>query len=145
MLRSALPHSRWHYEMSKPCYPKLFALRSHLLKPSGLVLSLVVGFFSESPTWARVCFTSNRHSFGYCVSISSLICRSRGKCLVISSFYHTNILFTVSPLSYIIMYMFWLSTSYSCFPFTVLVWSYHWRSKYPFSSMPLQEWMYGSP
>ncbi len=30
-------------------------------------------------------------------------------------------------------------------PFTVLMWSHHWWSRYPFTSMPLQKWMYNNP
>jgi hypothetical protein len=54
-----------------------------------------------------------------------LMCGSRVRCLVISLFYHTNILFIIDSLSYNTTYPSWHATSYSCTPFTVLVWSYH--------------------
>jgi hypothetical protein len=73
------------------------------------------------------------------------MCRSKGKCLVINACYHTNILFTVRPFSYITMYLSWFGTSYSCPPFTVSMWSYHWRSRYPLALAPLHEWTYNSP
>jgi hypothetical protein len=55
------------------------------------------------------------------VNMFPFICRSRGKCLVISSCYHTYISFIFSPLLYNITYMFWFATSYSCPSFMVLV------------------------
>ncbi len=70
---------------------------------------------------------------------------TKGRCLVISLFYHTNISFIINSLSYNIMYSSWIITSYSCPLFTVLMWSYHWQSRYPFVSMPLEEWTYNSP
>jgi hypothetical protein len=33
-------------------------------------------------------------------------------------------------------YLSWLATFYNCAPFMVLVWSYHWWSRYPFILMP---------
>ncbi len=53
--------------------------------------------------------------------------------------------FTLSPLPYNTMYPSWLTTSYGCPSFTMLMWSNHWRSKYPFASMPLWELKYNSP
>jgi hypothetical protein len=73
------------------------------------------------------------------------MCGSRGKCLVISSSYHTNISFIINPLSYNTTYLSWLATSYSCSPFMVLVWSYHWKFKYPCVLVPLWEWVYNNP
>jgi hypothetical protein len=116
-----------------------------LWKPNGLVLSLIASFFGGLLTWTKVYFVSNRCSFEYCVSMSPLMCRSRGKCLVISSFYHTSISFIINSFSYNIMYPSWIATSYSCPLFTMLVWLYHWQSRYPFVSMPLREWTYNSP
>jgi hypothetical protein len=79
------------------------------------------------------------------MSTFSLMCRSKGRCLVISSSYRTSFLFIISSLSYNITYLFSFATSYSCTPFMVLMWSYHWRSKYPFASVPLWEWAYNNP
>jgi len=42
-------------------------------------------------------------------------------------------------------YLFWLVTSYGCPSFMMSMWSYHWRSRYPFVSMPLWEWTYNNP
>jgi hypothetical protein len=53
-------------------------------------------------------------------------------------------LFIIDSLSYNITYLPWLITSYSCTPFMVLVWSYHWRFRYPFALMPMWEWMYNN-
>ncbi len=110
-----------------------------LWKPSGSVLSLIVGFFGRLFTWARVCFIFNRCSFKYHVSTSSFMCRSKGKHLVINLSYHTRISFIFNPFLYITMYPSWLATSYGCPCFIMLVWPYHWWSKYPFASMPMQE------
>jgi hypothetical protein len=95
--------------------------------------------------WAGICFPFSRCSFGNHVSTSPLMCGSRDKRLVINSSYHTHIPFIIGPLSYCTTYLFWLATSYNYAPFTVLVWSYHWQSRYPFASIPLWEWMYNSP
>jgi len=70
---------------------------------------------------------------------------SRGKRLVISLSYHTNISFIVNPLSYNTIYLSWLSTSYSYPPFIMSMWSYQWQSRYPFALVPLWEWTYSSP
>jgi len=131
--------------MSKPCYPRLFIFRLYPLMPNGLVLSLVVSFFSESLTWIEVCFVFNRHSFEYHASTSPFMCGSRGRCLVINSSYHTYISFIISPLFYNITYSSWLATSYNCPFFTISVCSYHWQFIYPFASMPLWEWTYSNP
>jgi hypothetical protein len=109
---------------------------------SGLVLTPIVGFFGELLTWAQVCFLFSRCSFKYCISTSLFMCRSRGKRLVINSSYHTNISFIIGPFSYNITYWSWFATSFSCPPFMVSMWSYHWQSRYPFASMPIWEWMY---
>jgi hypothetical protein len=116
-----------------------------LWKPSGLVLSLVASFFGISFTWTKVCFVFSRCSFKYRASMFSLMCGSRGRSLVISSFYHISISFIINSLSYNTMYLSWIVTSYSCPLFTMLMWSYHWQSKYPFVSVPLQEWAYNNP
>jgi hypothetical protein len=131
--------------MSKPCYPKVFTFMSHLLNPNGLILSQVVGFFGGSFTEVGVCFPSNRRSFRDYANMFSFMCGSRGKCLVISLSYHTNISFIISSLFYNTMYPSWLATFYSCTPFMVLVWSYHWQSKYPLALVPLWEWAYNNP
>jgi hypothetical protein len=73
------------------------------------------------------------------------MCGSRDKRLVINLSYHINILFILSPFSYSITYLFWLATSYSCPSFIMLVWLYHWQSRYPFVLVPLWEWVYSNP
>jgi hypothetical protein len=107
-----------------------------LWKPNGSILSLVVGFFGWSLTRAKVCFVSSKHSFGYHVSASLLMCGFKGRCLVNSLSYHTNISFIISPFFYNTSYPSWLATSYNCPPFMMLMWSYH----YPFTLVPLWEW-----
>jgi len=97
-----------------------------LWKLNGLVLPPVAGFFGGLLTWIRFCFTLNKCSFGYHTNTSLLMCGSRGRCLVINLSYHTKISFIINSLSYNITYLSWLATSYSCPPFMVLVWSYHW-------------------
>jgi hypothetical protein len=79
-------------------------LGSTLWKPNGLVLSLVVNFFGGLLTQTKVCFVLNRYSFKYRVNMSSLMCRSKGRCLVISSFYHTSISFIINSFFYNTMY-----------------------------------------
>jgi hypothetical protein len=111
-----------------------------LWEPSDSVLPLVASFFGGSVTRVGVCFPSSRHFFGYHASTFSLMCGSRGKCLVINSSYHTNTSFIISPLFYNTTYLFWLATSYNCTPFMVSMWSYHWQSRYPFALVPLWEW-----
>jgi hypothetical protein len=114
-------------------------------KPSGLILSTVIGFFGGSPTQARVYCTFNRCSFRYHVNMYLLICRSRGKCLVINSSYHTFILSIFNPLLYNITYSSWLTTSYNCPSIMVLMWSYHWWFTYSFALMPLSKRTYNNP
>jgi len=94
-------------------------LNSTLWKPNGSILPPIVSFFSGSLTWARVCFPFNKHSFRYRANM----CKFRGRHLVISLSYHTNIPFVISPLFYNITYLSWLVTSYNGPPFTVLMWS----------------------
>jgi hypothetical protein len=111
---------------------------------SGLVLSPITGFFSGLPTWAGINITFSRRFFKYHANMSLFICRSRGKHLVISSSYHTCISSIFNPLPYNTMYPSCLATSYGC-PFViVLVWSCHWRFKYPFALVPLRGWTYMS-
>jgi hypothetical protein len=95
--------------------------------------------------WTRVCFASNKHAFKYRANMFSFMCGSRGTHLVISSSYHTCILFIFDPFSYNTTYLSWFATSYNHPFFMVSMWSYHWQSMYPFTSMPLQKWMYNSP
>jgi hypothetical protein len=111
-------------------------------KPSGLVLFLVVGFFGRS--LIKVYFIFSSHSFKYHANMSPLMCGFRGRHLVINSSYHTCISFIFSPLPYNTTYLFWLAISYGCPFFTMLVWSYHWWSRYPFMLAPLWEWTYSS-
>ncbi len=73
------------------------------------------------------------------------MCGFKGKHLVINSSYHTYISFILDSLSYNITYPSWLSMSYSYEYFTLSMWSYHWLSRYPFTLVSLQEWMYNSP
>jgi hypothetical protein len=113
MLRPTLPHSRWHYNMSKP-----FTLRCPFSCPTfwergGLVLPLIVGLFGGSLTRVGVCFCSNRHSFEYHANTSPFMCGFKGRRLVINSCYHISILFIIDPLFHSIMYLFWLATSYN--------------------------------
>jgi len=91
MLRPTFPCSKWHYEMSEPCYPKVFAFMSHFLRAYWFSFTLVASFFDESFTWTWFCFHSSRHSFRYCVSTSLFMRRSRGRHLGISSSYHISI------------------------------------------------------
>jgi hypothetical protein len=87
----------------------------------------------------------SRHFVGYHVSMFLVMCRFKGMCLMISSSYDICILFIFGPLFYNTMFLSWLATSYSCPSFMVLVWSYHWWSRYPFALVPLREWRYNSP
>jgi hypothetical protein len=73
------------------------------------------------------------------------MCGFRGKHLVINSSYHAYISHIPNPLPYNIAYLSWFATSYNDPSFTVLMWSYHWWSRYPFVWMPLQEWTYNNP
>ncbi len=111
---------------------------------SGFVLPNCI-VFGESFTRTWVCFLFNRCSFGYCVNMSLLMCGSKGRHLVISSSYHTIFLSIIGSCFYITTYLSWLATSYSCTPFTMSMWSYHWWSKYPFALVPLWEWTYNNP
>jgi len=95
-----------------------------LWKLNGLVLSPIVSFFGGLPTWAKVCLTSNRHSFKYHANMSLFMCGFKGRHLVINSSYHTCILFVLYPFPYNTMYLSWLVTSYNCPSFTVSMWSY---------------------
>jgi hypothetical protein len=108
MLRPTLPYSRWHYKMSEPCYPKVSILMSHLLR---------TWWFSFTPNckllWRIAYMSRSLLPFGYHMSTFLFMCGSTGRHLVISSSYHTNILFIIDPLSHSIMYLFWLATSYS--------------------------------
>jgi len=117
----------------------------NLWKPNGLVLFLVIGFFGKLPTWRKVCLAFSIHSFEYHVNMFLFMCRLRSRCLVINLSYHICISFILSSFFYNILYPFWLATSHSCPSFTVLVWSYHKQSMYPFILVPLWEWMYSSP
>jgi len=81
---------------------------------SGLIFSPDIGFFSRSPTQTKVCFTYNRCSFIYHASTFLLMCKSKGKHLIISLLYHTCISSILNPLPYNITYPSWLATSYGC-------------------------------
>jgi len=109
-------------------------------KPNGLVLSLVIDFFGGSFTWVGVYLAFSRCSFKCHANMSLLMCGSKGRHLINNSFYHTYISFILNLLLYNSMYLSWLDTVYGCPPFTMLMWSYHWWSKYPFVLMVLREW-----
>jgi hypothetical protein len=96
-------------------------------------------------TWTKVCFPSNRRSFGYHTSTYLLMYKSRGRHLVINLSYHTNISFSINSLSYNIMYLSWFNTSHNFPSFIMLVWSYFWWFRYPFVSVLLWEWTYSNP
>ncbi len=113
-------------------------------KLSGLILPLVV-VFGESPTWARVYFSFNKHSFKYHANTFPFMCMSKGRRFIINLFYHICISFIPSLLLYNTMYLSWLATSYSCPSFTMLMWSYHWWSKYPFTLVLLWKLTYNNP
>ncbi len=106
-------------------------------KPSDSILSPITCFFGRSPTWARICITSNKCSFKYRANTFSFMCKSRGRCLIINSPYHTCISSIFNPFPYITTYMFCLATSYGCPFVTMSMWSCHWRFRYPFFWVPL--------
>jgi hypothetical protein len=142
----------WHFYVpnnttrcQSPFTPSCLFLGPTLWKPSGLVLPPVVGFFGGSFTWAVLCLSFSKRSFKYHANTSPFMYRSRSSCLVISLSYHTCISFILSWLLYNTMYLSWLATSYSCPSFTMLMWSYHWRFKYPFAFVPLWKWTYNNP
>jgi hypothetical protein len=76
-----------------------------LWKPNGSILPPIVGFFSESLTWTKVCFPSSKRSFEYRMSAFLFMCESKGKCLVINLSYHNNISFIIGPFAYNITYL----------------------------------------
>jgi hypothetical protein len=112
-------------------------------EPSGLVLFPIVRLFGRS--LIKVYFIFSKRFFKYRVNMFLLMCGFRGRHFVNNSFYHTCISFILNPFLYNITYLFWLAISHGCPSFMMLVWSYHWRSKYPFMLVPLQEWTYNSP
>jgi len=61
-------------------------------KHNGLILPPIVGLFGGSFTWIGVYFTSSKRSFTCCTNMSPLMCKSKGKHLVISFSYHISIL-----------------------------------------------------
>jgi hypothetical protein len=136
--------SKWPYEMPKPCYPKVCVLMSHPLRTKWFSFTPSCRFLWWMFTRAKVCFPFNRRSFGDCASMTLFMCRSKGKHLVISLSYYTNILFIIGPLSYNITCLSWLAKSYNGSPFMVPMWSYHWQSKYPFALVAQWEWTYNS-
>ncbi len=90
-------------------------------------------------------FAFSKCSFKCCVSISSLMCKSSNKGLVINSSQHPFILFILRPFSYNTLYLFRYTTSYSCASFMMSVWSYHWWFGYPFATLLVGEWMHSNP
>ncbi len=83
-----------------------------LWEPSDLVLSLVTSFFGRLHTRAKICLTFNKFSFRYHMNMSSFMCKSRGRRLVISSSYHTYFSSIPNPFRYRTMYPSWLVASY---------------------------------
>ncbi len=106
--------------------------------------SEVLGVPEDSQVPISRVWVSSSHSSKSGVA-TLIMCGSKGRHLVISLSYHTNISFIVSPHFYSIMHLSWLATSYSCSFFTMLMWSYHWQSRYPFASVFLQEWACSIP
>jgi len=111
----------WHFPVLDDImkYPKLVTPGCLLLsptfwKPNGFVLSPIVSFFTELPTQEKLSPTPNKHSFKYHVNMFPLMCKSKNKCLVISSSYHMCILFIFSPFVFNTTYLSWLTTSYGC-------------------------------
>jgi hypothetical protein len=125
MLKLTFPCSNGTMRYLNPITPSCPLSGPTLWDPNSLVLSLVVNFFSRSPTQAKVCFASNRRSFKYYASMFLLMCKSKDRHSIINSSYHTYISYIFNPLLYITTYLSWLSTSYGCPSFAVLVWSYH--------------------
>ncbi len=142
----------WHFlvlndimKYSNLVTPGCLFLSPTFWKLNGFILSLILSFFIESPTWAKVSLIPSKRSFKYHVNMFPLMCGSRGRCLVISLFFHMCISFIFSPFLYNITYLSWLATSYDYPSFTVLIWSYHWWFKYPFVLVPLRKRMYINP
>jgi hypothetical protein len=82
--------------MPKPCYPKVCVLMSHPLKAKWFSFTPSCRFLWWMFTRARVCFPFNRRSFRDCASMTLFMCKSKGKHLVISLSYYTNILFIMA-------------------------------------------------
>jgi len=80
-----------------PVIPSCLFSNPTVWELSGLVLSLVVGFFGELIIWVGVCFIFNRCSFKYHANKFSFLCGFRGMHLVINSSYHTCILIIPGP------------------------------------------------
>ncbi len=118
---------------------------SCLSKLYNAILSSNAIFLDGPITWARIFFAPSRCSFGCCVNMSSLLCKSNNKCLVINSPYHLFIMFILRPFSYNIPYLSRYTTSYNCTSFTMLIWSYHWWFRYPFIMLPMREWVHCNP
>jgi hypothetical protein len=108
----------WHFlvmdnttRCSSHVTPSCLLSSPTLWELNGLVLSLVVGFFGRSPTRVGVCFAYNKFFFKYRVSMFPLMCKSRGKHLVISSSYHTCILWCAPKLLNRLKWEFEVKTS----------------------------------
>ncbi len=103
----------WHFPIlnGNMRYPNLITLgcplsSSTFWKPNGSILSLVVGFFWQTAyTSMSLLYFSNKCSFKYHANTSLFMCKSKGKCLVISLSYHTYIWFIFSPFLYNTMYL----------------------------------------
>jgi len=74
-----------------------------------------------------------------------LMCKSRGRCLVISSSYHICISFIFNTLPYNTTYPSCFATSYGCLFVMVSMWSCHWRFRYLFALVSLRGWTYSNP
>jgi hypothetical protein len=89
---------------SNPITTSCLVLGPTFLEPSGLVLSPIVGFFGKLLTQIEVWHAFNIHSFRYHANTSLLMHKSKGKCLVISLFHLTYILFIFSPFFYSVLH-----------------------------------------
>ncbi len=69
----------------EPYYPKLFVLKSHLLRAQWFSFIPIISLFGRSLTRVGICFASSRHSFKYHMNMSSFMCSFTGKRLVINS------------------------------------------------------------
>ncbi len=125
MLKLSLFASNWHYKILKLYYLNLFIIMSPLWKSCGLITSLFISLCEKSHTQEK-----NYHIFNTCsieryVSRYLILCMCSYVCLVINLSYHICIYFIFNSLLYNVLYSLWLSTSYTCTFFMLLVWTYH--------------------
>jgi hypothetical protein len=124
-------------------------LCSTFWKPSGSILTEIVGFFNELFTWGRIYFPFKKCSFRYHANMSLLIslfmCRSKvGTWLLVCL---TTLAFRLSSAHFFttLRTHFGLQHPIMAHLFTVLVWSYHWWFRYAFASVPMWEWTFNNP